>query len=602
MKIPSLLSQASPPRGKVLLALAVGLLPLLASAQSTQHEFRRPVKTLTVSSSPATPTNPADPTPSGGTPALSLSTQAIDFGNVATNTTAKAQVLVSNTGDGTLSITRAATVSGASEFAAGLTTCGSTLAAGADCLLEPTFSPTTTGTFNGVLTFTTALAGSPHDITLVGTAFNPVSLASATLPTGSVGASYGPFDFKTLLAVSNEASPDKSSATWQLMSGSLPTGMTLQNGVLSGTPTAAASNSPLNVRVTYKSNQAATDYVLSVIAELFRYSQVAASGNLSCGVTVTGGVQCWGAAGTGGALGDGQVSVTVATPVDAVGLSAGATRIVTGSDHACAVVSGSVYCWGSDQYNRLGNGTAGNSSTPVLLTGISGTVTEMTAGLGHTCAATSTGSAYCWGTNGTPGRLGDGTTSDRVSPTLVQLAGGDVVTQLAASQVSTCALLSNGTVKCWGTGFTSVPTLEAGLSNITAISAVQNSGGTPYHCALSSAGDVYCWTTTGTVTQIAGISGASHVVAGKYKSCAIVGTAVKCWNPQNSTSAASLAAVSLTGLTAAPAQVVTGTSHLCVRQVDNKVRCSGTGTSGQLGQGSFTSVTFPATVQVGGGS
>ena len=173
-------------------ALTTAATPLLAAAQ-TSYEYRALKTGLVV-----TDASPAKAGPQ-------LSTTAIHFGEVATNTTEKRQVLVSNPGTGTLSVTAEPVVTGDAAFAAGATTCGATLAAGADCLAEATFSPTATGTFNGVLTLTTALAGSPHEVSLVGTAFNPVSLASARLPDGKVGVAYS-YDFKQLLSVSNEAS------------------------------------------------------------------------------------------------------------------------------------------------------------------------------------------------------------------------------------------------------------------------------------------------------------------------------------------------------------------------------------------------------------
>lgn len=275
-------------------ALTAALTPIAASAQTT-YEFKRAVPGLKGGGTLPAPGNPGTPSAPTGTPVLGLSTQAVDFGNVATNTTEKRQVVVSNTGDGTLSITRAATVSGAVEFAAGLTTCGSTLGAGAECLLEPTFSPTSVGTFNGVLTFTTALAGSPHDITLVGTAFNPVSLASALLPAATRNKPYLGFDFKTLLAVSNEATPVKSQATWGILSGGLPPGLSLDaaTGVLTGTPTqaTAAGGQEFTVVGTYRGNQSHQSYTVVVENSSLQVWQPAAgviidaNGDVSVGIS-----------------------------------------------------------------------------------------------------------------------------------------------------------------------------------------------------------------------------------------------------------------------------------------------------------------------------
>lgn len=93
---------------------------------------------LQLSSSGSVQTTPAS---------VELSTTAISFGNVATNT-----------GVGLLTWGAAPAIEGHGVFTAGLTSCGATLAAGGSCLAEVTFTPTTTGTFNGTLTFTSTLA------------------------------------------------------------------------------------------------------------------------------------------------------------------------------------------------------------------------------------------------------------------------------------------------------------------------------------------------------------------------------------------------------------------------------------------------------------
>ncbi|RKJ98596.1 choice-of-anchor D domain-containing protein [Alicycliphilus denitrificans] len=162
-------------------ALTTAAAPLLAGAQ-TYYEYKSFKPGLVVNGTgsgseqvPSSGGNPQAPQP-----ALQLSTTAINFGDVATHTTETRQVLVSNPGTGPLTFTTAPAVTGAAEFSAGLTSCGSTLAAGADCLAEATFSPTATGTFKGVLSFTSMLANSPHEVTLVGTAFNPIRQVALT--------------------------------------------------------------------------------------------------------------------------------------------------------------------------------------------------------------------------------------------------------------------------------------------------------------------------------------------------------------------------------------------------------------------------------------
>jgi hypothetical protein len=82
----------------------------------------------------------------------------------------------------------------------------------------------------------------------------------------------------------------------------------------------------------------------------------------------------------------------------------GATQVVAGQSHTCALVAGQVRCWGSNDYGQLGT-IGGNSSTPV--TGVFA-VRQLATGSNytyHTCAIvgnSTDGEAEmmrCWGQN-----------------------------------------------------------------------------------------------------------------------------------------------------------------------------------------------------------
>ncbi|HYO45922.1 MAG TPA: hypothetical protein VEY33_04455, partial [Gemmatimonadota bacterium] len=88
--------------------------------------------------------------------------------------------------------------------------------------------------------------------------------------------------------------------------------------------------------------------------------------------------------------------------------------------HTCGLTStGAAYCWGSNFFGALGNGSSTNSPVPVPVSGGLAFV-QLTAGgfLGHTCGRTGSGAAYCWGDN-ERGQIGDGSTVDRLTPTAV---------------------------------------------------------------------------------------------------------------------------------------------------------------------------------------
>jgi hypothetical protein len=103
-------------------------------------------------------------TGTSGAAAVGLSKVSLNFGSQAKSTTSSAQtVTVTNTGSAALTIT-AVTASG--DFAA--TGCVTSLAVGASCSLNVTFTPTATGTRRGVVMLTDNAAGSPQVIQLFG--------------------------------------------------------------------------------------------------------------------------------------------------------------------------------------------------------------------------------------------------------------------------------------------------------------------------------------------------------------------------------------------------------------------------------------------------
>ncbi len=99
------------------------------------------------------------------TPGLTLSSDALVFPARAVGTTSAAQtVTLSNPGAVALNIS-AVSVTG--DFAA-IHTCGSSLAAGANCTVSVTFTPTADGTRNGSVIIDDDAPGNPHTISLSG--------------------------------------------------------------------------------------------------------------------------------------------------------------------------------------------------------------------------------------------------------------------------------------------------------------------------------------------------------------------------------------------------------------------------------------------------
>lgn len=109
-------------------------------------------------------------------PAVVLSPTSLTFASLTDGTTSAAQaVTLTNSGTAALSIT---SVTASGDFAE-TNTCGSSVAAGANCTISVTFTPTAAGTPTGTLTITDNAGSSPQTVTLSGGG-QAVSLSSSS--------------------------------------------------------------------------------------------------------------------------------------------------------------------------------------------------------------------------------------------------------------------------------------------------------------------------------------------------------------------------------------------------------------------------------------
>jgi hypothetical protein len=138
--------------------------------------------TLTFTDDSATSPETVSLTGSGatGSPIANLSASSLAFDNQQINTTSAAQVLtLTNTGTGTLTIGSIVTTGNFADT----TTCGGTLAIGANCTVSVTFTPLSAAALTGAVTFTDDAANSPQVVTLSGTGTN-VTPATYLFPNG----------------------------------------------------------------------------------------------------------------------------------------------------------------------------------------------------------------------------------------------------------------------------------------------------------------------------------------------------------------------------------------------------------------------------------
>ena len=219
-------------------------------------------------------------------------------------------------------------------------------------------------------------------------------------------------------------------------------------------------------------------------------------GGHTCGATPGGNAYCWGN-NFWGNLGNGSTGGSSTTPV-LVQAGVSFAQVSAGLIHSCGIdTSGLAYCWGNNQFGKLGNGNPGvASATPVLVQG-GLTFTSISAGTDQTCSVTTGGAAYCWGANNN-GQLGDGNGgTDRATPVLVQ--GGHAFAMVSAGIDHSCGVTTAGAAYCWGSNFqgalgdgnaeigSDTPVLVQGGHTFTAVSAGLHT------CGVTTAGAAYCW-------------------------------------------------------------------------------------------------------------
>jgi alpha-tubulin suppressor-like RCC1 family protein len=184
------------------------------------------------------------------------------------------------------------------------------------------------------------------------------------------------------------------------------------------------------------------------------WTMVDSGAGTNCGVTTSGDGYCWGR-GDNGELGNGTSGASnyQSTPAlvsggyawSKIALNYDGVTSGSGSPVCGITTTGNLYCWGHNQYGKLGDGTTTNRAVPTLVN--SDTWADVSPGKDHTCAIKTTGSLWCWGLNSS-GQLGNGTTTDSLVP--VQESTNGVWKQVWAGYNATCALQTDNTAYCWG--------------------------------------------------------------------------------------------------------------------------------------------------------
>ena len=284
---------------------------------------------------------------------------------------------------------------------------------------------------------------------------------------------------------------------------------------------------------------------------------------------------------------------------------------------------------------RTGNDSFDEES-PVMETGGSGSSfaysnNKMSAGGYHTCAILDNGDMKCWGYDSN-GQLGDGgsnTNTDAPSSTAIDLGTGRTAVAVSGATYHTCAVLDNGDVKCWGRDNhgqlgdggsntnTDAPSSTAiDLDLGTGRAAVAVHAGFSHTCAILDNGDMKCWgrdnygqlgngagvvdTNAPSYTPIDLGTGRTAVAAsvGEYHTCAILDNGdMKCWGSNSNGQLGNGGAGSVTAVQSPPSTPIdlgtgrtavalsVGDKHTCAILDNGDMKCWGHDSNGQLGDG-----------------
>lgn len=333
---------------------------------------------------------------------------------------------------------------------------------------------------------------------------------------------------------------------------------------------------------------ALTEAPAGASAAALRFVQVSLGDDHSCGITAAHEVYCWGSNGSG-ELGNGTIEgpelcgglACSTRPVRVAGGLAFRQVSAGGRFHSCGVTTDDVaYCWGTNAFGQLGEGTGNDSPRPVRVAG-GLRFREVVAGVLHSCGVTTEHVAYCWGHN-QAGELGNGDVNEVGRP--ARVARGLAFRQLSAGEQLTCGLTTEGAAYCWGentvgqlgigaadgpescfTGDNTVPCSTRPARVVRGLRFTGISVGIAHVCGVTTDHLGYCWgwNSGGQLGQRT--RGESEFCLEEL-SCST--------RPVRVTGRLSLAAVDA------------GATHTCGLTTAGEAYCWGTNVSGELGSGS----------------
>lgn len=306
-----------------------------------------------------------------------------------------------------------------------------------------------------------------------------------------------------------------------------------------------------------------------------------------------------------------------ATPVPTPIVVAGSQDVFGGTqaNASCVVESGAVFCMGTlsninmFDLNKAELKSPSNVFKASTRTKISGlpSISKVAVGGNAACGLTAGGEIWCWGWN-YDGQLGNGKVEDVIGLGKVSFADpNDRFVELSAGGMAICAINTKGEVWCWGGADKNVITCGAGcitgLPNpanyayksvvvpfkmysgspkATAVSIGYGTG-----CITTTSNDLRCWGYAAYGAQsisipIAGMSGVTDMVLGKYNACAIAGAnrEVTCWDLSSSNNKIYTQVITSFGTGVKSLATNKNPGGICALTSDGTVKCTVTSDMG----------------------
>lgn len=314
-------------------------------------------------------------------------------------------------------------------------------------------------------------------------------------------------------------------------------------------------------------------------------------------------------------------------------------QVALGQKHSCAIdTHRTLKCWGQNWDGQVGDGTNLDKIEPTTISlGNDDTkATQIKAGGSHTCAVDNLNVLKCWGNN-EHGQVGDDTNENRTEPTTISLVdAGSYATQIELGSYHTCAIDNHNVLQCWGQNYhgqlgdgstegKKKPVIIS-LGDDTDVIHIELGEG--HTCAVDDLKNLLCWGANGsgqlgdgtmedksnpTTISLGDDTHPKKIELGHFHSCAIDNhNVLKCWGSNSSGQLGDgtndyktePTAVSLSGNddTIFAIDIALGDRHTCIVDNYNVLKCWGQNLYGQIGDGTKLDKKEPTTISFGGSS